>query len=221
MSDSGYTLGQPMDEQPSKSPTGGSPSRVAAAFSTISERFLAASGVCLIVASVASFVTIIFTELRETKLIPNNWLGLLSRESSTIVLLIIGIVCALLGKRLLTTTQNALARTIPGDDIPMVQDAVIAGKPDPIDQYVRLRSLTGWAGTFTKLGVTGLPLVTVFLTLVFSLISLLPYDKATGFLDLAKLTLGAFIGSFVQRNVELRKQDSSSGKPTSDKSLPV
>jgi hypothetical protein len=178
--------------------------------STASEKFLAASGVCLVMASVGSFVAIIYIEFRsgaQNYGVGKNWLGLVSAQSSTIVLLIIGVVCALLGLRLLTTTQNALARTIPKDDLVMIQDAVIAGKAEPIDQYVRLRSLAGWAGTFTKLGITGLPLVTVVLTLIFSLIALLPVAKATEFLDLAKLTLGAFIGSFVQRNVEQRKQD--------------
>jgi hypothetical protein len=136
------------------------------------------------------------------------------------VLLIVGVICALLGLRLLTTTQNALARTIPKDDYPLIKDAVIAGKPDPIDQYVRLRSLAGWAGTFTKLGITGLPLVTVVLTLIFALIALFPGEKSKDFLDLAKLTLGAFIGSFVQRNVEQRKQDASAAVPGAPPTLP-
>lgn len=195
--------------------------------STASEQFLAASGVCLVLASVGSFAAIIYIEFkaggvgyRESQ----RWIDLVTAQSSTIVLLLIGIVCALLGLRLLTTTQNALARTIPKEDLPMIQDAVIAGKPEPIDQYVRLRSLAGWAGAFTKLGITGLPLVTVALTLVFSLIALLPVAKATDFLDLAKLTLGAFIGSFVQRNVELRKQDvglANAGAPAAKPNLPV
>lgn len=54
----------------------------------------------------------------------------------------------------------------------LISRAVIDGKAEPIDQHVRLRSLTGWAGTFTKLGITGLPLVTVFLTLIFSAVAL-------------------------------------------------
>ena len=154
----------------------------------------------------------------------SRWQELLAEEASTFVLLLVGIVCALLGLRLLTTTQHALARTIPKEDLPMIQAAVIAGKPDPIDQYVRLRSLAGWAGTFTKLGVTGLPLVTVVLTLIFSFIALLPLERAKDFLDLAKLTLGAFIGSFVQRSVELKKQDAASrsaAPPAPTPSLPV
>jgi hypothetical protein len=189
---------------------------------TASERFLAASGVCLIVVAVASFGAVIFRELKHMG--ASRWQELLAEEASTFVLLLVGIVCALLGLRLLTTTQHALARTIPKEDLPMIQAAVIAGKPDPIDQYVRLRSLAGWAGTFTKLGVTGLPLVTVVLTLIFSFIALLPLERAKDFLDLAKLTLGAFIGSFVQRSVELKKQDAASrsaAPPAPTPSLPV
>jgi hypothetical protein len=41
-------------------------------------------------------------------------------------------------------------------------------------------------------------LATVGLTLFFSIIAIF---HAEAFMDLAKLTLGAFIGSFVQRNV--------------------
>lgn len=190
---------------------------------TASERFLATSGVFLVGASVASFVPVIYREVRLSAA-ASDWHDILAREASTIILLIVGIVCALLGKKLLTATQNALARTIPKDDLPMIQAAVVAGKPEPIDQYVRLRSLAGWAGTFTKLGITGLPLVTVALTLVFSAVALTPLERSKDFLDLAKLTLGAFIGSFVQRNVELRKQDAASSTRNADaakSNLPV
>jgi hypothetical protein len=91
-----------------------------------------------------------------------------------------------------------------------VRQAVIEGKPDPIDQYVRLRALSGMSGNFTKLGVTGLPLTTVVLTLIFSVISLLSVNgTSAAFLDLAKLTLGAFIGSFVQGRVDQRRSDDS------------
>jgi hypothetical protein len=73
---------------------------------------------------------------------------------------------------------------------------------------VRLSSLSGATGTATKLGLTGLPLATVGLTIFFSAISIF---GAQGFLDLAKLTLGAFIGSFVQRAVSGERQTSASG----------
>jgi hypothetical protein len=61
---------------------------------------------------------------------------------------------------------------------------------------VRLSSLSGFTGAFQKMGLTGLPLATVTLTLIFAGLAI--YDKQS-FLDLAKLTLGAFIGSFVQK----------------------
>jgi hypothetical protein len=66
-----------------------------------------------------------------------------------------------------------------------------------IEQYVRLSSVVGATGTATRLGLTGLPLITVALTLIFSALEL--YKPGGGFMDLTKLTLGAFIGSFVQR----------------------
>ena len=175
------------------------------------ERLLATCGYLLVVASIISFVVIGALQFREAWHGVENrfttWLDLAQHEMGTFILLLIGIVTATLGKRLLTTVRLADARTIPADDLPLVQQAVIDGKPEPVDQYVRIRSLTGWSGNFTKLGVTGLPLTTVMLTLIFSFVALLPNKQADNFLDLAKLTLGAFIGSFVQRQVEQRRQD--------------
>ena len=144
---------------------------------------------------------------QQTQVKFDRWLDFVVSQNGTITLLLVGVVTATLGKRLLTTVRLADARTIPVEDLPLIQQAVIDGKPEPVDQYVRLRSLTGWAGNFTKLGVTGLPLTTVILTLIFSAISLFPTSESQSFLDLAKLTLGAFIGSFVQRQVEQRKQE--------------
>lgn len=86
-----------------------------------------------------------------------RWRDFFVNESGTITLLVVGILTAMLGIRLLTTVRLAGVRTIPVEDLPLVRQAVIDGKPEPVDQYVRLRSLSGWAGNFTKLGVTGLP----------------------------------------------------------------
>lgn len=172
---------------------------------------LAICGYLLLMASVFSFGVIVFMKFLESRIGEmvryEAWLDFLQHESSTLSLLLIGIVTATLEKRILTTVQLAGARTIPIEDLHLVERAVIDGKSDPIDQYVRLRSLSGVSGNFTKLGITGLPLTTVFLTLVFSVISLFPFERAESFLDLAKLTLGAFIGSFVQRQVEQRRQE--------------
>ena len=54
------------------------------------------------------------------------------------------------------------------------------------------------------------------LTLIFAALALLPTDPESqkSFFDLTKLTLGAFIGSFVQRQVEQRR----TAGPKGDKS---
>ncbi|HEX8838076.1 MAG TPA: hypothetical protein VF748_14140 [Candidatus Acidoferrum sp.] len=176
------------------------------------ERVLALCGYLLIVASMVSFAGVAAMKVWQAfhPLNPKayeRWLDFFVNESGTIMLLVVGILTAMLGIRLLTTVRLAGARTIPVEDLPLVRQAVIDGKPEPVDQYVRLRSLSGWAGNFTKLGVTGLPLTTVILTLIFSAVALIPTQHSQNFLDLAKLTLGAFIGSFVQRQVEQRRQE--------------
>ncbi|MEM7770807.1 MAG: hypothetical protein AAF327_09875, partial [Cyanobacteria bacterium P01_A01_bin.37] len=72
---------------------------------------------------------------------------------------------------------------------------------EAINQYVILSSLSGFTGTFQKIGFSGLPLATSALTLVFCALSFTNDE----FMELAKLTLGAFIGSFVQRNVDTER----------------
>jgi len=142
-------------------------------FFTFGERIIVLCGYLFVGASVLSFGMMGFVKFRSARdsvITYASWLDLVSREMPIITFLIIGVVTALLGQRLLTTAQMPYTRTIPKDDLPLVEDAVKQGKPEPIDQYVRIRSLSGWAGNFTKLGITGLPLTTVFLTLIF-----LPY----------------------------------------------
>jgi hypothetical protein len=99
-----------------------------------------------------------------------------------------------------------LATVVPGPVVnpgewEILGPQVKVGKEEPVTQYIRLRSLSGFPGTFTKLGLTGLPLATIGLTIFFSLL----YLKNAAYLDLAKLTLGAFIGSFVQKQIGERQ----------------
>jgi hypothetical protein len=127
-----------------------------------------------------------------------------------IIILIGTVVSAMLGVRLLRSAGSAYIRVIPPDDYPVLVDAIREGKSEAIDQYVRLSSLSGFTGGFTKMGLTGLPLTTVGLTLIFAALALI--DKGT-FLDLAKLTLGAFIGSFVQKQQIDRTASSAAAAP--------
>lgn len=107
-------------------------------------------------------------------------------------------VIALYGiKYFMSDLTSSPKYTITPEDRELLEPLIKEANEKAIDQYVRLSSLSGATGTATRLGLTGLPLATIGLTVFFSLGAMINY----GFLDLAKLTLGAFIGSFVQKAV--------------------
>jgi hypothetical protein len=108
------------------------------------------------------------------------------------------LVAAILGFYLLRAAGTANREMLSRRDYDLLSKMLLDGNHDGITEYIRLGSLFGVIGTFTKLGITGLPLATIALTIIFAVLGSLPQGQA-GFLDLAKLTLGAFIGSFVQR----------------------
>lgn len=116
----------------------------------------------------------------------------------------IGVFVALLGVKLVRAGGLA-----PSDPLPVVNQkewdvlavAITENKDDPIGQFIRLSSLTGATGWFTKLGLSGLPLATIGLTIFFALISLFGGDDEERFYQLTQITLGAFVGSFVQKQV--------------------
>jgi hypothetical protein len=101
------------------------------------------------------------------------------------------------GARLVISATSTKRDVIPREDRDLLEPLITESNEKAIEQYVRLSSLAGATGTATRLGLTGLPLITVALTLIFSALEL--YKPGGGFMDLTKLTLGAFIGSFVQR----------------------
>ena len=105
-------------------------------------------------------------------------------------------ICVISGARMMIAEAKERQEVIMAEDRSLLEELIKAGNEKGIDQYVRLSSLTGTTGAATKLGLSGLPLATVALTLFFSIIAV---ARPQGFMDLAKLTLGAFIGSFVQR----------------------
>ncbi|MGA1801227.1 hypothetical protein [Rhizobium sp. HT1-10] len=123
-----------------------------------------------------------------------------------IILTLCALIFAYIGYRLTVASGATAAPVIPPQDYELLSPLISEGKTESIDQYVRLSSLTKFTGTFTQLGLTGLPLATIFLTLFFSVLTII---GGSSFLDLTKLTLGAFIGSFVQRQVERGSNSSS------------
>ncbi|EJJ27324.1 hypothetical protein [Rhizobium sp. CF142] len=113
--------------------------------------------------------------------------------------LIAGFMCSFLGIRLLKTSGAAATHVIAPQDYGLLGPAIAGGNSSAIDQFIRLSSLSGATGTFTKVGLTGLPLATIVLTLILAILGIFNAQ----FFDLAKLTLGAFLGSFVQRQAEV------------------
>jgi hypothetical protein len=113
--------------------------------------------------------------------------------------------------RFVKSSDYSRTSVVPPRDLLIIEEAIKLGKPEPVDQYIRLASLAGGIGLFQKIGLTGLPLTTLSLVVFFALGVLFTEnqsDKNKAFLDFTKLTLGAFIGSFVQRQVERRGQES-------------
>lgn len=139
------------------------------------------------------------------------FVGLLALYLPHGLLFITTIVSGYVGYKLVVASGASAENPIPPNDYALLAPLIREGKSESIDQYVRLSSLSGFTGTFTKLGLTGLPLATIALTLIFAALALLPLDTESqrSFFDLTKLTLGAFIGSFVQRQVEHRQTSES------------
>ena len=118
------------------------------------------------------------------------------------------IVCTIVGIKLLRAAGAVSQQVIPPQEFNLLAPAIRDGNEKAITEYIRLSSLSGITGTFTKVGLTGLPLATIILTITLSAFGIFNPK----FFDLAQLTLGAFIGSYVQKRSEI----SPSTKPSSD-----
>lgn len=129
-----------------------------------------------------------------------SFVGLISVNIDLIAALLFSSLAALIGLSFFKSAGRSTNYVIRPEDRERIWPLITEPKPEGIDQYIRLASLSGFSGAFTKVGFTGLPLATVALTIFFVLISLAAGNK--DLMELAKLTLGAFIGSFVQRQAD-------------------
>jgi hypothetical protein len=92
-----------------------------------------------------------------------NYTGkLIAFATAPILLFLSAIICAFIGIRLLrsagaVTTQEV----IPARDYDLIAGAIKDGNEKAVSEYIRLRSLAGFTGNFTKIGLTGLPLATI------------------------------------------------------------
>jgi hypothetical protein len=165
---------------------------------TLGRASLAVAGIGLIYGAVALFGFVCYLlVLDDTK--ASERATTLADFTPELILSTIGLVAALLGIQLLRSVGLSRGqqpgRVINSEEWAAIADQVKSGQEEAVTQYIRLTSLSGFTGAFTKLGLTGLPLATIGLTLFFSLLAI----RFPAFMDLAKLTLGAFIGSFVQK----------------------
>jgi hypothetical protein len=159
---------------------------------------LAVAGIGLIYGAVALFGFVCYLLVQDdTK--ASERATTLADFTPELILSAIGLVGAILGIQLLRSVGISRGqqpgRVINSEEWQAISEQVKSGQEDAVTQYIRLTSLSGFTGAFTKLGLTGLPLATIGLTLFFSLLAI----RYPPFMDLAKLTLGAFIGSFVQK----------------------
>jgi len=125
---------------------------------------------------------------------------LLAANSDLIALALLAILAATIGHSLVNKASESTNYVIRPDDAPKIWPLIAGEKKEAIALYMDIARLSGLSGKFVRFGFTGLPLATVALTIIFVLLSF----KNEQLLDLAKLTLGAFIGSFVQRGVETK-----------------
>jgi hypothetical protein len=123
------------------------------------------------------------------------WGAVLTHVFAPILSLVSAIICTIVGMKFLKSSGVVDNYVIPSSDFKLLAPAIQKADEKAITQYIRLSSLSGVTGTFTKIGFTGLPLATMMLTLVLGMVGLFNEN----FFELSKLTLGAFLGSFVQR----------------------
>jgi hypothetical protein len=143
----------------------------------------------------------------------NFWQTLIVAHFEIIAIVLIGVLVAFIALRLFSKAGSLTSEVIRERDRSLLTPLIASANKEAIGEYIRLASLSGFTGTFQYLGFTGLPLATVGLTLILLAISLWVDDDELkkGVFDMAKLTLGAFLGSFVQRNLETEKLTQAQG----------
>lgn len=165
---------------------------------------LVIGGMAFMIASISCFFALIFFLIfinhREALVRVDSLSIFIDFHFTELILFASAIVSAILGYGLLSAAGAAGREVIPRQDYKLLSMLVAEEKEKGIELYVRLNSLSGPTGFFTKIGITGLPLATIALTLIFSFLGI-SNTAVPKLFDFANLTLGAFLGSYVQRQV--------------------
>ena len=173
---------------------------------SVGKRFAAFIGYLMLVSTVALIAIIPYKTLFllepdtvERLQEGENLIAWLLVNYSTECFALLGaLILGVIGFRLIGRASKGTLTVIPPEDRELLEELIKGEKTQAISQYVVISSLSGLTGSFKKIDFTGLPLVTVILTLIFCGLSFLEKGESD-FIELAKLTTGAFIGSFVQK----------------------
>ena len=183
------------------------------------QQALVYSGLLFMAISMCSFAGIIWWLFRIDGLTPwsadrgsSELMWYVGGYMPALIMFLSAIICAVVGYNLLSAAGAATKEVIPRSDYELLSSLVAEEKEKGIDLYVRLNSLSGATGFFTKIGITGLPLATIALSLIFTVLGL-TQASGTKLFDLANLTLGAFLGSYVQRQVSTGQSRPKSAAP--------
>ncbi|MEM9276574.1 MAG: hypothetical protein AAGA80_27065, partial [Cyanobacteria bacterium P01_F01_bin.143] len=140
--------------------------------------------------------------------------------STLIILFISALICIIIGLRLVDLAQSVGRGTIPDGDLDIIQqlEGLSKSRKGGVDLYVTLTSLTGLPGFFTKIGISGLPLATILLTVFFAGFAIFDIGgSAERLFDFANLALGAFLGSYVQKKEkEIEQLNPKEDQPQTD-----
>ena len=163
--------------------------------------FLLLSLVVWLLSRGSVFSATILETMPDDGVVTKDWLILyLNAYSVPIFLIFSTLICIVVGYILLNQAGALVRTVIPKEDQEFLKRLNLQDEKG-VEQYIRLTSLTGVTGFFTKIGITGLPLATIVLTLTFGALALF-FDQGNNsskFFDFANLTLGAFLGSYVQK----------------------
>ena len=130
--------------------------------------------------------------------------ALIALNFGIILTFLCGILSIFVGYVLLDRAGGIGRETIPKQDIELIErlETLKRSEKGGVGSYVILSSLKGATGFFTKIGITGLPLATIALTIIFGTLAILNLSNETAsnrLFDFANLTLGAFLASYVQK----------------------
>lgn len=141
-------------------------------------------------------------------------------SSISVYIVLLAVLISLIGGLICLDASNPPAPTaMPPQDRKQLIQEMSKGNAAAIDLYMKLRNARGVAGFFQKLGLNGLSIATIFITLTFVILAVKTDGKISeNLFDLSKLTIGAFIASFVNRSDNkdkefinfLRKQQNTS-----------